>query len=120
MTDKIRDFVTTVKSGILTLSSTSEQLSATTRELSARMEEERNQMDQIATSTTEMSQSIIEIAKILYTLQSYLMKSSVLADGGKEISINAFEKISRTCRHNQRYGQDYRGTRRAVLKRSAI
>jgi len=94
MTDKIREFVITVKNDIATLSSTSEELSATTRQISAKMDEDRSQMDQIAASTNEMSQSSIALAKNSLQVAELSGESSTLAEGGKEISKNAFNKIS--------------------------
>ncbi|MGD0282636.1 MAG: HAMP domain-containing methyl-accepting chemotaxis protein, partial [Dissulfurispiraceae bacterium] len=94
MTDKIREFVITVKKNISTLSSTSEQLSATSRQISSKMDEDRNQMDQIAASTNEMSQSSIELARSSSQVAELSGESSSLAEGGKEISNNAFNKIS--------------------------
>ena len=94
MSDKVREFVITVKKDISTLSSTSEQLSATTRQISAKMDEDRNQMDQIAASTNEMSQSSIELARNSSRVAELSGESSALAEGGKEISNNAFNKIS--------------------------
>ena len=94
MTEKIREFVITVKKDISTLSSTSEQLSATTRQISEKMDQDRSQMDQIAASTNEMSQSSIELARNSARVADLSGESSALAEGGKEISSNAFNKIS--------------------------
>ncbi|HXW68098.1 MAG TPA: HAMP domain-containing methyl-accepting chemotaxis protein, partial [Dissulfurispiraceae bacterium] len=94
MTDRIRKFVIAVKNDLSTLSSTSEELSTTTREISEKMDQDRSQMDQIAASTTEMSQTSNELAKNSLQVAELSGESSALAEGGKEISNNAFKKIS--------------------------
>ena len=85
MSKRISEMVGSIKTNVLTLSSSSEELSATAESLSKDAQEQARQAKQVSEATVQMSQTITEVAQNATSAAEAAENSSDTADGGKEI-----------------------------------
>lgn len=93
MSDKIGQMVSSIKTNVLTLSSSSEELSATAESLSKDALEQSHQVRQVSEAIVEMSQTIADVARNATSAAESAENSSDTADKGKDIVGMAAEGI---------------------------
>jgi methyl-accepting chemotaxis protein len=93
MSARLNEMVSSIKTNVLTLSSSSEELSATAESLSKDAQEQSHQVKQVSEATVQMSQTITDVAQNATTAAEAAENSSETADGGKEIVEMAAEGI---------------------------
>ncbi len=84
MSARIGKVVSSIKGGIMNLSSASEELSATAEDLSRGAREQASQTEQAATAMTEMSQTIMDVAKNAGQAAEASKDASSIAIKGKD------------------------------------
>jgi len=85
MSARISEMVSSIKTNVLTLSSSSEELSATADSLSNDAQAQSHQVKQVSEATVQMSQTIADVARNATSAAEAAEHSSDTADGGKEI-----------------------------------
>lgn len=95
MSNRIREFVVSIKGGVSNLLSASEKLSNTSDILSNTTDKQLQQIEQIAFVSAQASQTIVDVAQNTTKAAESVRQSSELALGGKSVATNAMNEIER-------------------------
>lgn len=93
MSTRINEMVESIRTNVLTLSSSSEQLSAAADSLSRDAQEQSRQVKQVSDATAQMSQTIMDVAHNATTAAEAAENAADTAEGGKDIVEMASEGI---------------------------